>query len=179
MEPRRFDRLAQSLATARTRRGLLGGIVAFAASVRAASATLDCPPGQSRNRKGECRCPPGTDACPGGCFDKLHDLDNCGSCGNLCPSGATCTKGTCRCPYGTEVCRDQCTDPALYQYDSFNCGGCGNECNSDEFCQNGSCVFQGTCVGFQQPCEPGVDVCCNSSFCNTWGDCQGGAAYCC
>lgn len=73
------------------------GLTAAAVSIAEA---VPCPPGQARNRKGDCRCPAGTNPCPTGCFDLLHDAANCGACGHVCPTGATCRKGECRCPYG-------------------------------------------------------------------------------
>lgn len=125
MDPRRFDSFTQSLATAKTRRGLLGGIVALVAGVRAASAQDGCPPGQTRNRKGECRCPSGTDACPDGCFDTKSDPNNCGACGNQCSFGAECRKGECRGNEsgGSDGCRsDKDCGPGFVCYEEI--GAC-------------------------------------------------------
>lgn len=55
-----------------------------------------CPRGQTRNTKGQCVCPPGTTACPDGCFNLRNDEQNCGACGNICPPNTECLKGTCR-----------------------------------------------------------------------------------
>jgi hypothetical protein len=97
----RFDSLTRSLAAAKTRRGLLGGLAALVAGARATSAQDGCPlPGQTRNTKGQCNCPAGTDPCPTGCFNKKTDPGNCGRCGTACPPGAACVKGECRCPAG-------------------------------------------------------------------------------
>ena len=100
MEPRDFDTLTRALAAAKSRRGLLGGLAALFAGVRATAAQDGCPPGQTRNRKGDCSCPAGTDACPDGCFNRKKDPNNCGRCGAQCLPGATCVKGECRCPAG-------------------------------------------------------------------------------
>jgi uncharacterized protein YndB with AHSA1/START domain len=78
---------------------VLAGLGALLLGRRPASAQ-SCPPGQTANRKGECRCPAGTDACPGGCVDRKRDPNNCGSCGNVCFSNEVCRKGECRCNCG-------------------------------------------------------------------------------
>jgi len=103
MDHRRFDTLTQSLATAKTRRGVLAGLGALLFGWRGASAQSDCPiPGQTRNRKGECNCPAGRrDVCPGiGCTSRRTDPSNCGSCGNVCFPIEACQKGECRCTCG-------------------------------------------------------------------------------
>jgi len=43
---------------------------------------------------GEARCGPQNE-----CTDVLHDLNNCGSCGNVCPFliGGGCINGSCQC----------------------------------------------------------------------------------
>ncbi len=84
VDSRRFDALTRSLAAPTTRRGLLGSLAALVAGVRAASAQSDCPPGQTRNRKGDCNCPAGTDVCPDTCFNLKKDLANSGRCGRSC-----------------------------------------------------------------------------------------------
>ena len=111
MDQRRFDTLTQSLATATTRRGVLAGLGAFLLGSRAASAQPACPPGQTPNRKGDCSCPPGTNACPNGCYNRRSDPNNCGFCGNVCFSNEVCQKGECRCNCGPgfECISDQCS----------------------------------------------------------------------
>jgi hypothetical protein len=91
-------------------------------------------------------CPLGEVVCPpGGCTDLQTDVNNCGSCGNVCPSGASCQTGTCQCPAGQVVCSGTvCAD---LQNDSANCGSCGNNCMPDNpndnppggYCQLGVC----------------------------------------
>jgi len=58
--------------------------------------TLSCAPS----------CPSGTTSCSTGCADLDTDTQNCGSCGNVCPSGQVCTSGSCMprhfvCGYAT------------------------------------------------------------------------------
>jgi hypothetical protein len=139
MDDRRFDVLARSFAAPRSRRGLLAGVGAAAIAAlgrRTAVAQDACPTGQTRNRKGECRCPPGTDACLGGCSDRRTDPANCGSCGNVCPDGAICRKGECRCPSGTVACADGTCAPAG---DPLDCGCAHERCPLNEHCGDGFC----------------------------------------
>ena len=142
MDDRRFDALTRSLAAPKTRRGLLGGLLAFAAGALGASAQ-GCPPGQTANRKGDCSCPPGTDACPDGCFNKKTDPNNCGGCGRTC-IGGECRKGECRCPSGSVLCDGVCRAQSSFADDPDNCGGCGvscadgNACTTD-ICSGGAC----------------------------------------
>jgi hypothetical protein len=127
MDPRSFDTLARSLARPHSRRGLLGAALALAAGAFAHQATdaqSICPPGQSPNKKGDCFCPPGTDACPDGCFDLDRDTANCGACGQGC-FGGTCKKGECRCPSGSVLCDGVCLSPQDLAADEDNCGACG------------------------------------------------------
>jgi hypothetical protein len=62
-----------------------------------------CQPGQSCTN-GQCGsalpavpgstgCAPGTEVCNGNCVSVLTDTSNCGSCGNACKTGETCSSG--------------------------------------------------------------------------------------
>lgn len=154
MDSRRFDALSRSLATSSSRRGLLAGIGAAVLGARGVSAQLDCPiPGQTRNRKGQCLCPAGTDPCSDGCVDRKRDPLNCGSCGIVCPDTAICRKGECRCANGARPCDGVCPD---FENDSNNCGACGRECGSGTICVGGSCQPGGPC--FDAGCG-GCDTC--------------------
>ena len=44
---------------------------------------------------GTCACPSGKIECDGTCVDTPKDEDNCGSCGNKCPSFMSCEGGNC------------------------------------------------------------------------------------
>ncbi len=170
MEPRRFDSLARALAAGKTRRGILGGLAAFVVGVHSASAQSSCPPGQIRNRKGDCNCPAGTDPCPDGCFNRRSDPSNCGRCGNVCLTGEVCQKGACRCPNGV-TCGATCTTclnpvPCGSEGEGFGCNSplCfttteGNNtcsdadvvseiipCTSSDQCPSGYICAVGTCA---------------------------------
>jgi hypothetical protein len=153
--------LTQSLAVAKTRRGVLAGLGALLLGARAAgkaSAQSDCPiPGQTRNRKGDCNCPAGTNACPDGCFNLRRDLANCGRCGRSC-TGGECVKGECKCPSGSVLCNGICRTPESFASDLDNCGGCNNACAAGDtslcqgtgVCSGGACGFasiEGTLCG--------------------------------
>ena len=175
MDPRTFDSFARSLAEPKTRRGLLGGIVAIAVGVRAAgqpgpaSAQEECPLGQTRNRKDECRCPAGTDACPDGCYNLRRDPDHCGSCDQSCGDAGICVKGECRCAPDADICPSGCTDVGS---DPNNCGSCENVCEPldpcsvalciDWVCRSESTCAPGTFCGFggvSNQCGPATDEC--------------------
>jgi hypothetical protein len=51
---------------------------------------------------GACKCRTGLDICPGKfswsdsiCVNTGTDEENCGACGNVCPSGSRCSRGRC------------------------------------------------------------------------------------
>ena len=109
-------------------------------------------------------CPAGTTECGGICVDLLTDVNNCGTCGNVCPEGQPgfvrgCVEGNCffmrerACAEGLSscdgVCVDRLTDPA-------NCGVCGNVCGAGEICFAGQCAREHRCDAGLTNCN---DVC--------------------
>ena len=81
--------------------------------------------------------------CDGICVDTTTNVNNCGTCGNVCASG-TCKRGACTSPasgcVGTEtMCPDGCTDTTS---DPNNCGMCGNSCSGTQ-CLAGMCATGG------------------------------------
>jgi hypothetical protein len=56
----------------------------------------------------DCGCPvAGQRRCNGACIDAQRDRQNCGSCGNVCQPGKTCSLGKC-CPKGRVNCNGVC-----------------------------------------------------------------------
>jgi hypothetical protein len=71
--------------------------------------------------------------CEGECIDIQNDPDNCGGCGNVCPSSTPyCHAGVCaeeRCAPGLTWCDPGCVD---LNWDPYNCGACYNQCAPNE-----------------------------------------------
>ncbi|MFZ5442431.1 MAG: MXAN_6577-like cysteine-rich protein [Myxococcota bacterium] len=89
----------------------------------------------------QCRCRPGTTACPGGtCVSTDYDAENCGACGNKCGAGLVCDQGSCKsaCSAGLSLCGASCVD---VQGDEANCGACGVTCAQGQQCYSGRCDF--------------------------------------
>ena len=96
---------------------------------------------------GDCECEDGLLQCPPAfhCSDPLTDNAHCGSCGNICPAGSSCTNGICTCPPGIDTngqqyprisCYGTCVNPTE---DEKNCGKCGVTCAAEEICYKGEC----------------------------------------
>jgi hypothetical protein len=84
-------------------------------------------------------CPSNQGCCNGICTDLSNDLQNCGTCGNVCPldPGGGGSSGCCG-----GVCVN-------LGYDEQNCSVCGNVCPGDQGCIRGQC----TCGLFGGPYE--------------------------
>jgi len=93
---------------------------------------------------GVCRsmCLMGRGDCDGnttnGCETDLGtSTTNCGICGRMCPTGATCSSGTCVCPMSWQtLCGGRCVN---LQSDTANCGVCGTVCAAGQGCCRGVC----------------------------------------
>lgn len=89
------------------------------------------------------------------CINTLTDPMNCGSVGNACMTGESCTGGQCSCGVSgrcsTEaganvVClNSMCVD---LDTDEANCGSPGRQCANSETCTAGSCLCGG------EVCDP-------------------------
>jgi hypothetical protein len=70
---------------------------------------VSCQPGLT-GTNGIC-CPPQMTGCGNLCTDTNSDTDNCGCCGNECPSGYICGDGVCvnSCPKDQDAFTGCCT----------------------------------------------------------------------
>lgn len=87
----------------------------------------------------ELTCEVGMIPCGDVCTNVVSDSQNCGSCGNVCPSGVTCALGRCECEAPMLGCDGLCVDPSTSRE---HCGACGNACEEGESCLEGRCVVQ-------------------------------------
>ena len=107
------------------------------------SSSKDAAPAQQEDTGTPCAYT----TCGADCIDTTSDDLNCGSCGNACPSGASCTASSCVCGSGT-LCSGSCVDTSS---DNSNCGKCGTTCTSSQTCTSGKCTTtsnappQGSC----------------------------------
>jgi hypothetical protein len=89
--------------------------------------------------------------CQGQCTNTNTDPGNCGTCGNQCTSGTSCSDGQCLCPSGQTLCNGTCVNTST---DSKNCGACGKVCGTaytlPTTCSAGVCGT--TCPPTQQSC---------------------------
>ncbi len=98
-----------------------------------------------------CNADAGANSNPGGpyCANLQTDDANCGSCGQPCHAGETCSDGHCKiiaCPPDKTLCgastdagagaTPYCTN---LQTDNAHCGCCGNACSTAQGCKAGHC----------------------------------------
>lgn len=94
-----------------------------------------CPDGQVFNPSTcTCACPTGFTDCAGTCTNTSSDPNNCGSCGNHCPSTASCVNGQC-CP-NTQVC--------INPKGTATCCPAGTTCLGNGTCAH-SCTTNANC----------------------------------
>lgn len=116
---------------------------------------------------GSCACESGyTDCNPGDdfsldCRDLQTDMRNCGSCGNECVTGQTCTGGECvtiECPDGETLCGSECVD---LQASTSHCGACGNACPGGSSYASGNTEATQCTTGVCE-CPDGTTACIGS-----------------
>ncbi len=81
------------------------------------------------------RCGAGLTMCGGACAALQTDVNNCGTCGHVCPlppaaATAACAAGQCTvgtCGPGFTVCSGVCVG---LEGDTHNCGSCGHVCTT-------------------------------------------------
>ncbi len=160
MDQRRFDQLAQALASTKSRRGVL--------AVTAAGILASLRPNTSAATTGD-DCGAGFEFCDGACHYVATSHDHCGSCGNDC-GDLVCIDGACATceSNGQTTCYDPIGE-ANYCADldtSWNdCGECGNRCTTGP-CENGVCVSTADCdEGFTECMGECVDLQSNVFHC--------------
>lgn len=86
------------------------------------------------------------------CGDTLSDAGNCGTCGNVCPSGQPCVNGVCQCLGLNGACLS----------DSHCCKGM--------YCLGDTGGATGVCTKFCIPTDSacvGGELCCDGAVCTT------------
>lgn len=149
----------------------------------------DCPSYDPEGCKLE--CPPGEIKCPtGACINLMHDVDNCGACGNACEplqnSIMICDQGECdvgECKQGYDNCELSSPDCETHiMTDSKNCGKCGKVCAAGYSCLHGECTKGDDIVttNTSEDCIHGDSVSCvTDQGCVGQRTCQDGSyGYC-
>jgi ferredoxin len=145
MDAQRFDDLARALGRRTSRRAVLRG--AAGGTVAGALVRTGVRPAVAQGT-----CDEGLTECDGVCVDLSSDLNNCGACGSVCPTGlvgVACYQGECvrtSCPAALpDYCYPDDPNPTFDHHcfdlttDPNNCGSCGNVCASGE-CIDGTCT---------------------------------------
>jgi hypothetical protein len=118
--------------------------------------------------------------CSGTCVDPSRDNANCGACGTVCGTSATCVAGACavNCGSGLMACSSQCINPAT---DPDHCGACATVCAatnvSTRACVSGLCFP--TCTSGFADCDGNPQNGCETTantvaHCGTCAPCPSG-----
>jgi hypothetical protein len=178
----RFDVLAKSLASPRSRRSAVSVLARSAFATLGFVSIREADAKRKKGKKGKkSTCKKGKTRCGKDCADIKTDVRHCGKCGNECeaPLGdQRCLEGVCvsicapLCSATEVCCATECTDLTT---DAKNCGQCGRACAENEICSFANC----SCPGPRCPipgstetrCCPAADgVCCENGRCCAAGN---------
>jgi len=110
-------------------------------------------------------------ACGSSCVNTATDMNNCGTCGNLCGFGQTCQSGQCACAAGMLLCNGLCV-----QSDANHCGNCTMTCSSGQVCSSNQCTS--SCTTGQQCGTACVDTSSSNANCGSCGHACGTGQTC-
>ncbi len=109
-----------------------------------------------RNRREKCvqqyGCQEGGSCCGDQCVDTNNNSNNCGTCGNVCPSRQTCFGGSCNCPGHLQACGEE----SCCNSGSGFCETCSNGVCATKQCPGDKVLDKLTC---QCACPPGLFNC--------------------
>ncbi len=110
------------------------GIACTGTGVSCINGLCACPTGQTLS--GSTCCPSATpNACgtPAVCTNFQTDVNNCGTCGNVCPSGNSCVAGTCSAPPPV-ACTQLVGGAPAGPHGELNCVQCTAKTGSNGVC---------------------------------------------
>ncbi len=177
-EGRSFDELSRVLANGTLSRGrvlklmsvsVLGSLVglgALAGPAAAARRTRERTALASSSCTQDSQCKGGRRCCAGSCVNLKGDQNNCGECGNACPSEQTCENGVCKTSGVCPAAQTRCSGCVDFSSNPGNCGSCGNSCARGEVCCDGTCRRGQCCTDADCPSNaPDLPITCQSGTC--------------
>lgn len=182
MEHRTFDDLAKSLASGRSRRSLLKGLLGLGGAAATGSLLDSSADAARRGYSGPFSTPtvvPGPPACTDqncyGCFQCIKGVctpnpkDNCYDHSNECLGSVCAPDGGCRYPFDCRVADGCCGEEYVCNQSTGQCdcadACCNVTCPGCQVCENGACV------GKSDNCYDHTDQCL-ASVCNSDGSCS-------
>ena len=151
---------------------IIAGICYNSGDVNSENGCESCNPAQSTSSWSSI-CMPGQDCCNQQCVDLSTDINNCGSCGQICSfpnASSICVDSLCQlgvCDSGWADCDSNPTNgcETNLTIDVNNCGSCGQTCDDAIDCtvdvclgglcdysqiQSMTCFINGVCYGDQE-----------------------------